>query len=239
VTTDARTEQAAILVKAAEYLNWLKDEGLTHVEVSRMVPEKSRITTIRQPRGLAVIAAEIAKCEKCGLHGTRTKTVPGQGIPTPEIMFVGEAPGADEDEQGLAFVGAAGKLLTKMIEAMGLRREDVFIANILKCRPPNNRPPTPEEMQTCMPYLKEQIQVLKPKVIVALGATAVRGLLAVETGITKLRGHWHVFEGIDVMPTFHPAYLLRNPPAKKEAWEDLKAVLRHVGRTPPVVKKGG
>jgi DNA polymerase len=148
-------------------------------------------------------------------------------------MFVGEAPGADEDEQGLAFVGVAGQLLTKMIEAMGLRREDVFIANILKCRPPANRPPTPEEMDTCIPYLKEQIGLLKPRVIVALGGTAVRGLLKVEEGVTRVRGRWHRFEGIDVMPTLHPSYLLRNPPAKRDAWEDLKAVLKHIGRTPP------
>ncbi len=193
--------------------------------------------TVRSNSSLKSLVTDIAACAKCGLHKTRTKTVPGQGNPRPEIMFVGEAPGADEDAQGLAFVGAAGQLLTKMIEAMGLSREDVFIANILKCRPPENRPPTPEETQICMPYLKEQIRLLKPKVIVALGATAVKGLLADEIGITKLRGQWRTFEGIDVMPTFHPAYLLRNPTTKKEAWEDLKSVLRHIGRTPPAVKK--
>lgn len=154
-------------------------------------------------------------------------------------MFIGEAPGADEDRQGLAFVGAAGQLLTKMIEAMGYTREQVFIGNILKCRPPDNRTPVPEEMATCLPYLKAQIALLKPKVIIALGATAVRGLTAISTGITKLRGTWLSFEGIDLMPTYHPAYLLyqRNLTAKKQVWEDLKAVLKHLGRKPPPVRK--
>ena len=151
-------------------------------------------------------------------------------------MFVGEAPGADEDEQGLAFVGRAGQLLTKMIAAMGFKREEVFIANILKCRPPDNRPPTPEEMAICIPYLKRQIAEVQPKVIVALGATAVLGLLNL-TGISKLRGNWQTFEGIDLMPTYHPSYLLRNPVMKKEAWSDLQVVLKRLGRTPPPVKR--
>ena len=147
---------------------------------------------------------------------------------------MGEGPGADEDRQGLA---GAGKLLTKMMEAMGLTREEVWIGNIVKCRPPGNRVPLPDEMEECLPYLKEQLELLRPKVIVCLGATAVKGLLATTTGITKLRGSWRSFEGIDVMPTFHPAYLLRNPPAKKDAWEDLKEVLRRLGRPIPEVKK--
>lgn len=183
------------------------------------------------------IVFEIAGCTKCSLHKTRTRTVPGQGnARQPEIMFVGEAPGADEDEQGLAFVGRAGQLLTKMITAMGLTREEVFIANILKCRPPDNRPPTPEEMAICIPYLKQQIAAIKPKVIVALGATAVLGLLNL-TGIGQLRGKWQRFEGIELMPTYHPSYLLRNPVMKKEAWQDLQAVLKRLGRTPPPVKR--
>jgi len=182
---------------------------------------------------LGRIAAQIAKCTACGLHATRTNTVPGQGNPRPELMFVGEAPGADEDEQGLAFVGKAGQLLTKMIIAMGFTREEVFIGNINKCRPPNNRPPLPEEMDTCIPYLKAQIAVLKPKVIVALGATAVRGLLKSDIPISKLRGTWQEFEGIPVMPTFHPAYLLRDPTKKVPTWDDLQAVLKKLGRPIP------
>jgi len=259
VGADGRKALGEILGQTADYLNWLKDEGAVHVEVARPIRRKEgvaepgvRAASAEPPRdvapravagsgsrSLSEIAVEIAACRKCGLHKTRRKTVPGQGHPEPEILFIGEAPGADEDEQGLAFVGAAGQLLTKMIAAMGFQREEVFIANILKCRPPENRPPTPVEMETCIPYLKEQIQRLKPQVIVALGATAVRGLLKVETGITRLRGSWHVFEGIPVMPTFHPAYLLRNPPAKKEAWADLQAVLRRIGKTPPPVKPAG
>ncbi len=179
------------------------------------------------------IAVTVAACTKCPLHKERTRTVPGQGHPHPEIMFVGEAPGADEDRSGLAFVGAAGQLLTRMIEAMGLTRDEVFIANIAKCRPPGNRPPAPDEMAACLPFLREQIAVLKPKVIVALGATSARGLLNLETPISRLRGQWQDFAGIELMPTFHPAYLLRNPSAKHEVWEDLKAALKRIGRTPP------
>jgi uracil-DNA glycosylase len=182
---------------------------------------------------LSAIAAAIAACTLCPLHATRTNTVPGQGNPHPDVLFVGEAPGRDEDLRGEAFVGRAGQLLTRMIAAMGYGRDAVFIGNILKCRPPNNRTPLPEEMQTCLPYLRRQIALLRPKVIVALGATAVKGLLDVQTGITKLRGRWHTFEGIALMPTFHPAYLLRNPAAKHDAWRDLQAVLKHLGRTAP------
>jgi DNA polymerase len=182
---------------------------------------------------LSRIATEAAGCQRCALHANRTKSVPGQGTPAPAILFVGEAPGADEDLQGLAFVGRAGQLLTKMIAAMGFAREEVFIANICKCRPPNNRAPLPEEMDACLPYLRRQIAVLRPAVIVAMGATAVKGLLKTETGITRLRGTWSQFEQIPVMPTFHPAYLLRNPPAKHAAWADLLAVLARLGRKPP------
>ena len=201
--------------------------------------EESTAPASQADRGPAMdaIIRTVAGCTGCPLHSTRTNTVPGEGSLSPEVMFIGEGPGADEDAQGRPFVGRAGKLLTKMIEAMGFEREDVYIANIVKCRPPENRVPTPEEMTACMPYLKEQIAIVQPRVIVALGATAVKGLLDTKTGITKLRGNWHRFEGFDLMPTFHPAYLLRNPPAKKEAWDDLKEVLSRLGRTPPPVKK--
>jgi uracil-DNA glycosylase len=233
VCPDPRHELADILDQTADYLQWLKADGVRQVEVSRGVVSKGDPVNSE----LTKIAGEISSCKKCVLHKTRTKTVPGQGNSHPEIMFIGEAPGADEDEQGLAFVGKAGQLLTRMIEAMGFVREDVFIANIAKCRPPENRQPTPEEMETCIPYLKQQIAAIRPKVIVALGAVAVKGLLQDFTGISKLRGTWMKFDGIDVMPTYHPAYLLRNPPAKKEVWADLQVVLKHLGRTPPPVKK--
>ena len=156
------------------------------------------------------------------------------GNPAGRVMIIGEAPGEEEDAQGRPFVGRAGQLLTKIIEAMGLTRDEVFIGNIVKCRPPENRKPLPDEMSACLPYLRAQIEQLKPKLIVALGATAVQGLLQIETvGITKLRGQWMSYQGIDLMPTFHPAYLLRNPPAKREVWEDMKAVLAKLGKTPP------
>lgn len=189
---------------------------------------------------LEAIAAEIAQCTACALHEGRTNTVPGQGnAQNPDLLFIGEAPGADEDEQGLAFVGRAGQLLTKMIEAMGYSRDEVFIANINKCRPPGNRAPTPAEMEICLPFLKRQIAAIQPKVIVAMGATAVNGLVDLPQGmgITKARGTWMTFEGIDLMPTFHPAYMLRNPNMKRPVWEDLKKVLGHLGKPVPPVKK--
>ena len=183
---------------------------------------------------LEAIAGEIGVCSRCSLAATRTNVVPGVGNAAgPDVMFIGEAPGADEDAQGLPFVGRAGQLLTKMIEAMGYTRDQVFIANILKCRPPGNRTPTPQEMEVCIPFLLRQVRIVRPKTIVALGATAVKGLLRTNQGINSLRGRWHDFNGIPLMPTFHPAYLLRMPVAKRDAWADLKLVLARLGRTPP------
>jgi len=200
-------------------------------------PAQPTINAVEAEKALREVAKRVSVCTLCPLHQTRTKTVPGQGSSHPEIMFIGEGPGADEDQQGLAFVGKAGQLLTKIVEAMGFKRDEVFIGNIVKCRPPDNRVPLPDEMTACLPYLKEQIALLQPKVIVALGATAVKGLLNTQTGITKLRGQWMSYQGIDLMPTYHPAYLLRNPDGKRDVWEDMKAVLEHLGRTPPPVKK--
>ena len=225
-----------------EYLAYQKELGVTELPVSRPPAPDAAVAGLPPPTpptpqevegALGEIAARIAACSHCHLCKERANTVPGQGTPTPEVMFVGEGPGADEDKQGLAFVGRAGQLLTKMIEAMGFSREDVFIANIVKCRPPGNRAPTEDEMAACLPYLREQITWLRPKVIVALGATAVKGLVETRTGITKLRGTWLSFEGIDLMPTFHPAYLLRDASKKKYVWEDLQEVLRRIGREPP------
>jgi len=211
--------------------------GIPPVSVTKDAAGPAATAAGNVENNMVRIATEISSCTKCSLHTTRIQTVPGQGNAyRPEIMFIGEAPGADEDEQGLAFVGRAGQLVTKMIAAMGFQREEVFIANILKCRPPDNRPPTPEEMATCIPFLKRQIAEVQPKVIVALGATAVLGLLNL-TGISQLRGKWLRFEGIDLMPTYHPSYLLRNPAMKKEAWQDLQAVLKRLGRTPPPAKR--
>jgi uracil-DNA glycosylase len=185
------------------------------------------------PAELARIAAEVCACQRCPLGKTRTKAVPGQGSPRAELMFIGEAPGADEDAQGLAFVGAAGQLLTKMIGAMGLTRDEVFIANILKCRPPDNREPQPEEVAQCVGYLERQLALIRPKVVCALGSHAARNLLGVPTSVGKLRGQVHDAHGTQVVVTYHPAYLLRSPGEKPKAWEDLKLVLKLLGKPIP------
>jgi uracil-DNA glycosylase family 4 len=182
---------------------------------------------------LVELETEVRGCQKCGLHATRTQTVFARGNPESELCFIGEGPGADEDEQGFPFVGKAGQLLDRMIIAMGYGRDDVYICNIVKCRPPNNRKPEPQEMSACTPYLREQLEILSPKVIVALGATAVNGLIGMSGGITQTRGQWKLYRGVPVMPTFHPAYLLRTPSAKREVWSDLQAVLKQLGRPVP------
>jgi DNA polymerase len=183
---------------------------------------------------LAVLQSEVRDCKKCGLCETRTQTVFARGTGSSGIVFVGEGPGADEDAQGLPFVGKAGQLLDRMIAAMGLERDDVYICNVVKCRPPDNRKPDETEMAACRPYLTEQLELLQPKVIVALGATAVQGLLGLTLGITRLRGQWRLYQGkTPVMPTFHPAYLLRQPSAKREVWQDLQAVLSQLGQKKP------
>lgn len=173
----------------------------------------------------------VASCNRCGLCRTRNHTVFGEGNLQAELMFVGEGPGADEDAAGRPFVGRAGQLLTKMIAAMTFTREEVYIANVVKCRPPGNRNPAPEEAAACLGYLKQQIALIRPKVIVCLGGVALSFLCEHSGGITRARGHWLEFDGIPVMPTFHPAYLLRQESAKKDAWSDLQQVMRALGRT--------
>jgi DNA polymerase len=195
-------------------------------------------SAIEKAAAFAALRERVLACVKCPhLASSRQHVVFGVGNPDAQLMFVGEAPGADEDAHGEPFVGAAGQLLTKIITATGLARSEVYIANILKCRPDmpvgssGNRKPTPEEMQTCIPYLHEQIDLIQPKVIVALGATAVEGLLGKTVGITKLRGNWQTYRGIPLMPTYHPAYLLRNQSlgTKREVWEDILAVMEKLG----------
>jgi len=170
------------------------------------------------------IHAEIGDCTRCPLHLERTHVVHTEGNRKARLMFVGEAPGADEDAQARPFVGRAGQLLTKIIEAIGMKREDVLIGNVNRCRPPGNRAPTTEEASTCKPYLLREIAVVQPEVIVVLGNTAMKNLLDTREGITRLRGNFQDYQGIKVMPTFHPAYLLRDPSKKRETWEDLKKV---------------
>lgn len=192
-------------------------------------PEKANL--------LAAIRERVTACTKCAhLASSRTQTVFGVGNPDADLMFIGEAPGADEDQQGEPFVGRAGQLLTKILKAMNFEREDVYIANILKCRPDmpagsfGNRPPTPTEMQTCRPYLLEQIDIIQPSVLVALGAVAVEGLLGTRTAMRELRGRWHTYNSIPLMITYHPAYLLRNqaPSEKRKVWEDMLQVLERL-----------
>jgi uracil-DNA glycosylase len=178
---------------------------------------------------------DLGECTRCKLHRTRHKIVFGDGNPKAELVFVGEGPGADEDAQGLPFVGRAGKLLTQMIEAMGLQRKDVYICNVVKCRPPENRQPEEDEVNTCSPFLFRQIDVIAPKVIVCLGAVAAKTLLKTNRGISQFRGEWLEFRGRKLLATYHPAYLLRNPPAKSEVWKDLQKVMTVLGLE---VKKG-
>jgi uracil-DNA glycosylase family 4 len=184
---------------------------------------------------LLKIREDYGECTRCKLHSTRNKLVFGDGNPKAELVFVGEGPGRDEDAQGLPFVGRAGKLLTQMIEAMGLQRSDVYICNVVKCRPPENRLPEPDEIKTCSPFLLRQLDVIDPKVIVCLGACSAQTLLETNRGISHFRGQWLDFRGRKLMATYHPAYLLRNPAAKADVWKDLQKVMAELGLA---VKKG-
>lgn len=172
------------------------------------------------------VKQELGDCQRCALGRLRTNLVFGEGNPKSGLVFVGEAPGGDEDVQGRPFVGRAGQLLTRIIEAMDLKRKDVYICNILKCRPPGNRNPKPEEINACEPFLIKQLKVIKPQVICALGTFASHTLLKTDVPITVLRGKFHAYHGIQLMPTYHPAYLLRNPGAKKQVWEDVQKIMR-------------
>jgi DNA polymerase len=172
---------------------------------------------------------EAMACKRCELHPTRNTVVFGVGDENADLMFVGEAPGADEDRQGEPFVGRAGQLLTKIIEAMGFTRDGVYIANVIKCRPPGNRNPKPIEIETCEPFLLRQVELIQPKVICALGSFAAQALLHTDEKISRLRGRFHDYHGSKLMPTYHPAFLLRNPHSKKEVWEDMKKVMAELG----------
>ena len=182
-----------------------------------------------QAKSLEELRAAIGDCRRCKLCSGRTHLVFGVGNPNAKLMFVGEGPGRDEDLQGEPFVGRAGQLLTDIItKGMGLKRADVYIANVVKCRPPENRNPEPDEVAACEPFLKKQIDLIRPKIIVGLGKFAVQTLLQSKVPITKVRGNWHSYHGIKLMPTFHPAYLLRNPADKKLVWEDIKKVIKEL-----------
>ena len=243
-----RSEGARQPCASREALEMLKTIPLTRtIETPAPTPHRETISVSKPTNNadkLAAINERVSACVKCpNLASSRTQTVFGVGNPEADVMFVGEAPGADEDAQGEPFVGRAGQLLTKIIKAMGFAREEVYIANILKCRPDTpgsaygNRPPTPNEMQTCKPYLMEQIDIIQPKVIVALGATAVEGLLGNRAPMHQLRGRWNSFNGTPLMVTYHPAYLLRNqaPSEKRKVWEDMMQVLERLEK--PISEK--
>jgi DNA polymerase len=238
------TERDALV----EWLGYLKDIGVRELRIPASSPEPGARTTgelfriVDEPSAgspdpagrLEEIRADIGECTRCRLHEQRTTIVFGVGNPRARLMFVGEGPGADEDAQGEPFVGRAGQKLNEMIVAIGLERKDVYIANVVKCRPPQNREPLPDEVATCSPFLVRQIEAIRPKVLVALGSPAARTLLGVRLGITKIRGTWHSYRGIPVMPTFHPAYLLRayTPENRRLVWEDLKAARRRMDEAP-------
>jgi len=194
-----------------------------------MTPPSPVLTQSRE--SLEDIWRDIGDCTRCGLCEGRTQVVNTHGNPKARLMFIGEAPGADEDAQGKPFVGRAGQLLTKMIEAMGIKRDDVIIGNVNRCRPPGNRQPTLEEAAICRPFLFREIAAIQPEVIVVMGNTALRNLLEVREGISRVRGQFRDFRGIKVMPSFHPAYLLRDPSKKRETWEDLKKVRDYLEST--------
>ena len=215
--------------EARAWLAWAQDSGLRNLapeaRKTEPAPAAAPERSVKLPM-LEAVREQVGECTLCKLHKGRHTIVFGVGNPTARLMFVGEAPGEDEDLKGEPFVGKAGQLLTKMIEAMGLQREDVYICNTVKCRPPNNRNPEPDELAACEPFLKGQLASVKPEVIVTLGKFAAQALLRDQTPITRLRGQWRVYEGIPVMPTFHPAYLLRSPQEKSKVWDDLQQVMK-------------
>ena len=208
------------------------------IATSRPVPAAN---TNDLPTTLRELEESLQGCQRCALGERRTNLVFGEGAPDADLMFIGEAPGQHEDEQGRPFVGAAGQLLTRIIEAIGMQREEVYIANICKCRPPGNRTPLPDEAAACLPYLMRQIELIKPRIIVAMGNPATKTLLQTTTGITRMRGKFVNWNGVQVMPTFHPSYLLRTPQAKREVWEDMQKVharMKELGLKTGELKKG-
>lgn len=220
------------------YFNQLQSLGVDRVyfdvkNIETVLRNKAQQKKYQKLNGniLDELARDLDNCQRCNLCNLgRTKVVFGVGNPSARLVFVGEAPGADEDKQGIPFVGRAGQLLTKMIEAMGLKREDVYICNVIKCRPPDNRDPQPDEIATCEPFLIRQLDIIQPEVIVCLGRYAAQVLTRDPMArITKIRGKWHEYQNIPLMPTFHPSYLLRNPAAKRETWADLQQVMVKLG----------
>ena len=239
--TDPSEDLRQVVSSLREYVQWERDSRRrisffsaagsppTEPEPAPEAPDGKDAVALPERGTLEGVREELGDCRRCPLAASRKNLVFGEGNPQAELVFVGEAPGADEDAQGRPFVGRAGQLLTRIIEAMKLRRSDVYICNILKCRPPGNRNPTPAEIGACEPFLRKQLEVIRPRVICALGTFAAKTLLNTESPITVLRGRFHDYQGIRLMPTYHPAYLLRNPGAKKMVWEDVQMIMHELG----------
>lgn len=253
-------DRATIVATLTDYVAQLREEGLDGLPVSerRSAPAQAAPQIARPPERVSPIASAppremfskypglekteslealrefIGDCRRCKLWGLRKNLVFGVGDPHAELMFIGEGPGAEEDARGEPFVGRAGQLLTDIIErGMGMKRAEVYICNVIKCRPPDNRNPEPDEVASCEPFMMRQIELVKPRVIVGLGTFAVQAVLKVKTPISRLRGNWHDVRGVRMMPTFHPAYLLRNPSDKRLVWQDVQQVLKELGRPIP------
>lgn len=226
---ESRREYREVVRQTRAYLEAQRALGVDRVAAGWPEGGGGKAAGAAAPGTLEEIRAVLGECTRCKLHPHRNRIVFGVGNPKAELVFVGEAPGADEDAQGEPFVGRAGQLLTKIIEAMGLSREQVYICNILKCRPPSNRTPEADEVLACSPFLLKQLQAIGPRFICALGGPATQTLLQTKEPISKLRGKFYDFHGIPLLATFHPAYLLRNPHEKKTVWEDMKLLMRHMG----------
>jgi len=220
------TDAAAVLNLAREFLKQQAEFGLGDVPKGVLAETEEDLVSEDAAQALAVLGNELCDCRSCGLAEHRTRVVVGAGSAQADLMFLGEAPGAEEDRQGVPFVGAAGQLLTRMIEAMGLSRGDVYIANVIKCRPPGNRDPQPDEIAQCEPFLMRQVEVIKPTVICTLGRFAAQTLLKTSDSMGRLRGRVFDYCGAKLVPTYHPAALLRNSQWKRPTWEDLKLVRR-------------
>jgi uracil-DNA glycosylase family 4 len=206
-----------------QQLEFFRDIGVASLDLGSAQNDMTDAQP-NSPAGLELIRSEIGDCQRCKLSRSRTNIVFGSGNPNAELVFVGEAPGYDEDQQGLPFVGRAGQLLTKIIESIELKREDVYICNVLKCRPPENRNPEPDEVLACNPFLKKQLATIRPKIVCCLGTFAAQTVLQMATPISKLRGRFHDIDGMRIIATFHPAYLLRSPEKKRDVWEDMKQI---------------
>jgi len=240
------TDRREALKNARELVEYAKSLGMTEIpqdktKIEKIKPEalnhkntgKNKMTVKEKTEALEALKKKIGNCKRCGLCDGRTNLVFGDGNPNSDLMFIGEGPGRAEDEQGIPFVGRSGKLLTDIIAAMGFTRDKVYIANIVKCRPPKNRNPLPDEVKTCIPFLIEQAEIITPKVIVCLGSVATQNLLSTEEKISNMRGKFTEWNNIPVMPTYHPAFLLRNSNMKKPVWEDMKLVMKKMGIKPP------